>query len=90
MENTVTHGVRKLFFLIVALYAGYCALCWLITAARLGNIAPAGLHLMIVVTNVIGCLALTVLNLLEIGLLAISLPPVWERLWDSVRACVPS
>ena len=103
---------------------------------------------MIVVTNFIGCLTLTVLNLLEIGLLAIGfvfgvgmvlhsrandyrkdgdlaelgelkyteaffevlagafiiylfymefveapaalMPPVWERLWGSVRSCVPS
>jgi len=148
MKNTVTLGVRKLFFLVFALYAGYCALCWLIPSARLGNITPAGLNFMIVVTNFIGCLTLTVLNLLEIGLLAIGfvfgvgmvlhsrekdyrkggdlaelgelkyteaffellvgafivylfymefveppealMPPIWERLWDSVRSCVPS
>jgi hypothetical protein len=54
VKNTVTLGVRKLFFLIVALYAGYCALCWLIPSARLGNITPAGLSFAIVVTNFIG------------------------------------
>ena len=43
----------------------------MILSARLGNITPAGLDFMIVVMNFIGCLTLTVLNLLEIGLLAI-------------------
>ncbi len=148
MKNTVTLGVRKLFFLILALYAGYCALCWLVPSARLGNITPAGLTFTIFLTNFAGCLALTALNLLEIGLLGMGfvfglgmvlhsrakdyrkggdlaeigelkyteaffellagafivylfymefmeppealMPPVWERMWDSIRACVPS
>ncbi len=148
MKDTVTLGVRKLFFLIVALYAGYCALCWLVPSARLGNITPAGLTFTIFLTNFAGCLALTVLNLLEIGLLAIGfvfglgmvlhsrardyakggelaelgelkyteaviellvgafivylfymefvespealMPPVWERMWDGIRGCMPA
>jgi hypothetical protein len=148
MKDTVTLGVRKLFFLIVALYAGYCAFCWLIPSARLGNITPAGTTFAIFITNFIGCLTLTVLNLLEIGLLTLGfifgigmvlhsrakdyrkggelaelgqlkyteaviellvgafivylfymefveppealMPPVWERLWETVRGCVPS
>ncbi len=148
MKSTITLGVRKLFFLVFALYAGYCALCWLVPSARLGNITPAGLNFAIVLTNFVGCLTLTVLNLLQIGLLAIGfvfglgmvlhsrtgdyaeggglaelgelkyteaviellvgafivylfyaefveppsalMPPVWERLWDGIRGCMPA
>ena len=53
-KNPVTLGARKLFLLISALYAGYCALCCLIPSARLGNIIPAGLSFVIVGTNFVG------------------------------------
>lgn len=147
MKLVFTLAVRKLFFLIFALYAGYCALCWLIPSARLGNITPAGLTFTIFITNFAGCLALSVLNLLEMAILALGfvfalgmvlhstpsdytkggtleelgelklteamiellvgafivylfymefveaaeplMPPVWERLWNTVKGCMP-
>lgn len=148
MKTAITLGIRKLFFLVVALYAAYCAVCWLIPWARLGNITPAGLTFTIFMTDLIGCLTLTALNVIEIGVLALGfvfglgmvlhsrardyrkggelaelgelkytealiellvgafivylfymefveqpealMPPVWERLWEGVKACMPA
>lgn len=139
--------IRKLFFTVFALYVGYCALCWLIPSARLGNVTPAGLNFTIFFTNLVGCFALAVVNLMEFAVLGLGfifglgmvlhsrardyrkggrleelgelklaetvvellvavfiiylfymefveqpepvMPPVWERIWQGIKGCIP-